>query len=83
MRVTICIDKKTFVEIPNFDVHNAVLPTVGDCWESPSQEDIAFRIERGYMKVSGELHPERLYKVVSRVFYKMDCREVYLKLESI
>jgi hypothetical protein len=83
MRVAISIDKKTFIEIPNFDVHNAVLPSVGDCCESPSQDDIDFRVKSGYMVVTGELHPDRLYKVVSRVFYKMDSREVFLKMESL
>ena len=94
MRVFLILDDIK-VEIPNFDIHNAELPRTGDYWESPSQEDIDYRKERGYMRVTcvkkmgddGKLRevgipPNTKFKVTKRLFGKMDCREVVLTMEK-
>ena len=94
MRVFLNLDDVK-VEIPNFDIHNVELPRVGDYWESPSQEDIKYRLERGYMRVvnvrkmgnDGKLRevgipPNTKFKVTKRLFKMMDCREVVLTMEK-
>ena len=94
MRVFLILDGVE-VEIPNFDIHNAVLPSVGDYWESPTEEDIKYRLERGYMRVKnikkmgddGKLSevgipPNIKFKVTKRLFKMMDCREVVLTMEK-
>lgn len=93
MRVFVNLDGVK-VEIPNFDIHNAVLPSVGDHWTSPSRESIDYRIERGYMKVTckkvvgddGRLKevgipPDTEFRVTARRFGKMDFREVVICME--
>lgn len=95
MRVFLNLDGVE-VEIPNFDIHNAVLPCVGDCWESPTEEDIKYRLKRCYMRVKnikkmgddGKLRevgipPKTRFKVVSKLFKMMDCREAVITMEKV
>lgn len=87
MRLTIKFRaKKTFqvvavAEIPNFDIHNAILPMQCDEWKMPDKEELDYMIEKNRIIFKeGSIEPNSLWAVSRRRFNGIDCRSGLIEL---
>lgn len=74
-------DVKAVAEIPNFDIHNAILPEQGDGWEMPNKEELDYMIEKNRIVFKeGSIEPNSLWLVTYRRFNEIDCRSGHIEL---